>query len=43
MEFKPNPKMKSQIACFKEGGQVYKSRTHKEDPAEAAEDKAMVK
>lgn len=43
MDFKQNPKMKSQIACFKEGGQVYKSRTHKEDPAEVAEDKAMVK
>lgn len=41
--FKANPKMKSDIACFKEGGSVYKSRTHKEDPAEVAEDKAMVK
>lgn len=41
--FKSNPKMKSDIACYKEGGSVYKSRTHKEDPSEAAEDKAMVK
>ncbi len=41
--FKSNPKMKSDIACFKEGGSVYSSRTHKEDPKEAAEDKAMVK
>lgn len=41
--FKANPKMKSDIACYKEGGSVYKSRTHKEDPKEAAEDKAMVK
>ena len=41
--FKANPKMKSDIACYKEGGSVYKSRTHKEDPAEVAEDKAMVK
>ena len=41
--FKANPKMKSDIACYKEGGSVYKSRTHKEDPTEAAEDKAMVK
>jgi hypothetical protein len=41
--FKANPKMRSDIACFKEGGSVYKSRTHKEDPTEAAEDKAMVK
>lgn len=41
--FKQNPKMKSDIACYKEGGSVYKSRTHKEDPSEAAEDKAMVK
>lgn len=41
--FKANPKMKSDIACYKEGGSVYKSRTHKEDPSEAAEDKAMVK
>lgn len=43
MDFKQNLKMKSQIACFKEGGQVYKSRTHKEDPKELAEDKALVK
>ena len=35
--------MRSDIACFKEGGSVYKARTHKEDPKEAAEDKAMVK
>jgi hypothetical protein len=41
--FKSNPKMKSDIACYKEGGSVYKSRTHKDDPKEAAEDKAMVK
>lgn len=41
--FKSNPKMKSDIACYKEGGSVYKSRTHKEDPSEAKEDKAMVK
>lgn len=41
--FKSNPKMKSDIACYKEGGSVYKSRTHKEDPSEASEDKAMVK
>lgn len=41
--FKSNPKMRSDIACFKEGGSVYKSRTHKEDPKEAAEDKAMVR
>lgn len=41
--FKSNPKMRSDIACFKEGGSVYKARTHKEDPKEAAEDKAMVK
>lgn len=41
--FKSNPKMKSDIACFKEGGSVYKSRTHKEDPKEVSEDKAMVK
>lgn len=43
MDFKQNPKMKSDVACYKEGGQVYKSRTHREDPSEAAEDKAMVK
>lgn len=43
MDFKQNPKMKSQIACFKEGGQVYKSRTHKEDPKELKEDKAIAK
>lgn len=35
--------MKSDIPCFKEGGSVYKSRMHKEDPQELAEDKAMVK
>jgi hypothetical protein len=41
--FKSNPKMKSDVACYKEGGSVYKSRTHKEDPKEASEDKALVK
>jgi hypothetical protein len=41
--FKSNPKMKSDVACYKEGGSVYKSRTHKDNPKEAAEDKAIVK
>lgn len=41
--FKSNPKMKSDIACYKEGGSVYKSRGGKADHSDEPQDKAMVK
>lgn len=41
--FKSNPKMKSDIACYKEGGSVYKSRGGKAEHSDEPQDKAMVK
>ena len=41
--FKSNPKMKSDIACYKEGGSVYKPRGGKADHSDEPKDKAMVK
>jgi hypothetical protein len=41
--FKSNPKMKSDVACYKEGGSVYKARGGKADHSDEPQDKAMVK
>lgn len=43
--FKSNPKMKSDIACYKEGGSVYSSRSKekKEEKKDIAKDKGMIK